>query len=59
MTCPMCGAKTYVTDSRTECDAVYRKRKCAECEYVFFTAETESESKEDINRLKRERKTKK
>lgn len=58
MTCPMCGAKTYVTDSRAECDVVYRQRRCDECGHVFYTVEVESESKEDINRLKRERKQK-
>lgn len=54
MTCPICGGKTYITDSRPECDAVHRKRVCKECSHVFFTTEMESVSSEDLRRMHRE-----
>ena len=44
MTCPVCGGKNYVVDSRSDVDAVYRKRICKECGHEFFTVEFETES---------------
>ena len=44
MTCPVCGAKTRVVDCRQDCETVVRRRKCAECGYIFYTEETESTS---------------
>ena len=41
MTCPVCGGKTRVVDVVTEVDCTYRRRKCTECGYRFFTEETE------------------
>ncbi len=41
MTCPVCGGKTRVECNVSEPDCVYRKRRCKECGYRFFTEETE------------------
>ena len=43
MTCPCCFERTTVTDSRTDGETVYRRRRCDSCGYVFFTTETESD----------------
>lgn len=42
MTCPVCGGKSKVYDSIADCEAVFRKRKCLECSYIWFTEEYES-----------------
>ncbi len=42
MTCPVCGGKTTVTISASDCECVYRRRKCVECDYTFTTTEQES-----------------
>lgn len=44
MTCPVCGGRSIVTDSRSDCEGVYRRRKCVECEHNFYTSEYESDS---------------
>lgn len=50
MTCPVCGARTLVKDSRSECDVVLRKRQCTFCAYVFYTSETEAkDSRDDLS----------
>ena len=55
MTCPVCAGDTIVIDCRTDCEGVYRRRKCKECNYLFFTSETESdEARQDYNRIMRE-----
>ena len=41
MNCPVCGEKTKVVDSRSDCESVWRKRQCMECEYTFKTIELE------------------
>ena len=46
MTCPVCGEKTTVTESRDFGDHVIRRRKCLACSYVFCTEEVDSESVE-------------
>lgn len=43
MTCPICGGKTLVSYTVTDCDAVYRWRKCRECNHGFYTTECESD----------------
>lgn len=45
MTCPVCGGKTTVADSRSECDEVMRKRRCTQpdCGYIFHTVELEKD----------------
>jgi transcriptional regulator NrdR family protein len=42
MTCPICGGKTTVRDTQTDCEGSYRKRVCLECGHPFYTAEHES-----------------
>lgn len=44
MTCPICGADSRVIDSRADCEGVYRRRKCKECNHIFNTSEYESDS---------------
>ena len=39
MTCPVCGGKTTVVDSRPSEDSVWRRRECQECSYRFNTIE--------------------
>lgn len=43
MTCPRCGGKVRVIDSVNDPDEneIYRKRKCEDCELVFYTSECE------------------
>lgn len=51
MTCPVCGEckQTGVVDSRSECDAVYRWRKCNECGYRFKTVELDADVLERLS----------
>lgn len=55
MTCPVCGGKTVVIDSFSECDCIYRERKCAECGHRFTTAETECELDCTVNSMRYKR----
>lgn len=41
MTCPCCGGKTLVVDSRADDESVRRRRKCVDCRYIFKTIELE------------------
>lgn len=42
MTCPICGGKTKVVDSRkTDVDKVWRRRECVDCKHRFNTEEYE------------------
>ena len=41
MLCPECNNKTRVIDSRVVEDVVVRKRKCKNCNYIFYTEEIE------------------
>ena len=41
MECPECGGNTRVLDSRKYAGAVYRKRKCKLCHFIFWTEEIE------------------
>ena len=43
MTCPVCGSKTFVINSRPKNDTVYRRRECEDCGYRFNTYEYEEE----------------
>lgn len=47
MYCPKCKAKTAVTITMHNDDfnEVYRRRRCKECGYSFYTAEVEKEAK--------------
>lgn len=55
MTCPVCGEKSLVKDSRGDCEVIYRKRVCVECEHVFYTEERElRETKDDYKEFVRE-----
>ena len=56
MTCPVCGAKTKVADSRSEPDCVHRRRVCVECKYSFTTIEIEDDLRKRLEELKRKRK---
>lgn len=52
MTCPVCGGQTTVEGSRPDCEAVYRRRRCNDCNHIFHTTEEESDG-EDYIRLTR------
>ena len=43
MTCPVCGGRTIVYDSRPTDDIINRRRKCIDCEYRFSTVEVETD----------------
>lgn len=45
MNCPKCQNKTIVLSCRTFENVKYRKRKCKECEHIFYTSECEDEKK--------------
>ena len=55
MTCPVCGGKTRVMDSRSDCEGVYRRRKCKECGYALYTSEIETDG-EELKEIEREEK---
>ena len=42
MTCPECGGESRVTDTRSDKEGVYRRRKCKVCNRNFFTVEAVS-----------------
>ena len=50
MTCPICGGATVVRCSRGDCESVCRRRKCLECDHIFYTTELES-TIDDFTRL--------
>ncbi len=55
MTCPVCGGRTSVVDSRADCEQAVRRRKCCICGRAIYTSELESEeAKEDFRRLSAE-----
>ena len=54
MTCPVCGGKTTVFNSVSDCERVYRRRKCLECNYKFTTTEVESDDKQMLLKLRKE-----
>lgn len=39
MTCPMCGKRTHVVESRDNGIIVRRRRECKECKFRFTTYE--------------------
>lgn len=44
MTCPVCGSKTKVIDSRPYgCEGIWRRRECLACKHRFTTMEEETE----------------
>ena len=54
MTCPVCGGETRVVDSATDCERVYRKRRCVHCAYAFTTTEQESKDSTLLRVLRNE-----
>lgn len=48
--CPVCGEKTEVLDSRSDCESVKRKRKCLECGYRFYTVEIDEDLYKKISK---------
>lgn len=53
MNCPICGEESRVIGSKSDCESVYRKRRCEGCKHVFYTEEYESESNEYYNQMLR------
>lgn len=52
MTCPECGGVSGVSYTISDCDGVYRRRKCKECNYIFYTTESDSDGS-DLLRLEK------
>ena len=53
MTCPKCGGDTTVKNTMIECDLVARLRVCMDCEYKFYTSETEqADSRSHFDRIR-------
>ena len=52
MTCPVCGEKTTVINSASDCECVYRRRKCVVCGHRFTTTEQESNDTRILYSLK-------
>jgi len=52
MTCPVCGGKTYVTNTATDEDCVYRQRTCVDCKHRFYTEETETDDNRTLLNLR-------
>lgn len=52
MNCPKCNHnKNIVLDTRKDKNNIYRKRKCKNCEHIWFTTESESsDAKYDLQR---------
>lgn len=49
MTCPICGDKTKVINSRATCDCVKRRRECVSCGHRFTTEEIERDLRKKQN----------
>lgn len=54
MTCPICGEKTKILETRADTDYIRRRRKCLnrECMYTFTTIEI---SKDLLDRIERKK----
>lgn len=48
MTCPKCGGKTEVKNSRSDEESVRRRRHCTGCGLNFFTVEYDQDMLEKI-----------
>lgn len=53
MKCVVCGGKTYVKDvvRDHEHSEIYRKRRCIECDEVFYTVEMSIEYNDDVEEI--------
>ena len=53
MECPECGYKTNIVKSvyNSDSNELYRKRRCAGCDSLFYTVEFEVELTEQIKEL--------
>jgi transcriptional regulator NrdR family protein len=40
MRCPECKGDVKVVDSASNANTVIRRRRCLDCDYVFYTTET-------------------
>ena len=43
MTCPVCGGKAHVLESRSDGETVRRRRECLECGHRFITQEMDTD----------------
>lgn len=48
MECPECSGNTKVLDSRKYAGAVYRKRECKSCNFIFWTEELEIDNNSKV-----------
>lgn len=54
MTCPVCGGRTKITNSRGDVESVRRRRECRECGHRFTTMEMEVDLQQRLDRKKGE-----
>ena len=55
MDCPKCGGKVHAQDTvHTPENETYRRRKCAECGFMFYTVEYEVEYDKQVQKIWRE-----
>ena len=52
MTCQVCGGKTTVVDCVRDVDEVIRRRRCKECNHIFFTSEKDVDYTEGYEKLR-------
>ena len=52
MVCPVCGGKSGVSYTCSDYDEIYRRRKCKECNHIFYTTETDSDGV-DLKRIEK------
>lgn len=50
MRCPVCAGKLKTVMTRSDCEMVFRRKKCLDCGYVAYTAEEESEEAREAMR---------
>lgn len=43
MTCPVCGSKTHIVNSRSDGETVRRRRECLDCGHRFTTREIDND----------------
>lgn len=54
MTCPNCGVKTKVVDSRSHEDSKSRRRECIGCRFRFSTVEIDADYYETLKPTNRQ-----
>lgn len=50
MTCPVCGGKTHIINSRSDGETVRRRRECKDCGRRFTTREIDIDILNNLTR---------